>query len=70
MGGAYFVTGIIVKSKWFRNLSFAWWIGGVVLFYVVNVWSLLIMAFLMLAFQVIPGIIIYNRYKKEIGLLK
>ena len=70
MGGAYFVTGIAIESKWFRNLSFAWWIGGVVLLYVVTIEALLIMAFLMLAFQVIPGLIVYNKFKKEIALSK
>jgi len=70
MGGAYFATGVAVESKWFRNLSFAWWIGGIVLLFVVSITGLLIMAFLMLAFQVIPGLIIYNKFKKEFVLSK
>ena len=70
MGSAYFITGVAIESKWFRNLSFAWWIGGIVLLYVVTIEALLIMAFLMLAFQVIPGLIVYNKFKKEFVLSK
>ena len=65
MGSAYFVTGKIVESKWLSNLSFGWWIGGIVLFYVTTIESFLIMSFLMLFFQTIPGIIIYRKYKQD-----
>jgi hypothetical protein len=66
MGSAYLVSGKIVESKWLGNLSYAWWIGGIVLFYVTTVESFLIMALLMLFFQTIPGIIIYKKYKQTI----
>jgi hypothetical protein len=64
-GSAFFVSGIIVEEKWIRNLSFGWWIGGIILFFVTTVESFLIMALLMLFFQTIPGIIMYRKYKKE-----
>jgi hypothetical protein len=66
MGSAYFVSGLIVEAKWIRNLSYGWWIGGIILFYVTSIESFLIMAFLMLFFQTIPGILMYKKYKKEV----
>lgn len=66
LGSAYYISGKIVGSKWLSNLSFGWWIGGIILFYVTSVYSFLIMALLMLFFQTIPGILLYRKYKKEI----
>ena len=66
LGGTYYISGKIVGVKWLSNLSFGWWIGGIILFYVTNVYSFLIMALLMLFFQTVPGIIIYRKYKQEI----
>jgi hypothetical protein len=68
MGSAYFITGKIIESKWLGNLSYAWWIGGIVLLFVTTVESFLIMALLMLFFQTIPGIIIYRKYKQNMIL--
>ncbi|MGD1045690.1 MAG: hypothetical protein ABR936_10245 [Bacteroidota bacterium] len=68
MGSAYFISGKVVGVKWISYLSFGWWIGGLILFYVTSVYSFLIMALLMLFFQTIPGILIYRKYKKEVEL--
>jgi hypothetical protein len=66
MGGAYFVTGVIVKSKWTAYLSIGWWIGGIILFTVHNINQFLIMSAMMLFFQTVPGIIFYRKYKLEV----
>lgn len=68
IGSAYFISGKVIKIKWLSNLSFGWWIGGVVLFYITSIVSFLIMALLMLFLQTIPGIIIYRKYKQEVKL--
>ena len=65
VGGAYFLTGKIVDSKWTSNLAFGWWTGGIILLFIQSVAQLLVMALLMLLFQTIPGIIIYRKYKTE-----
>jgi len=69
VGGAYFVSGTIVGSKWFRNISYGWWIGGIVMMFVVSYQQFLMMALLMLFFHTIPGIILYKRYKRETAAL-
>lgn len=65
VGGAYYVTGKLIGSKWMTNLSFGWWIGGIGLFFIKSVDQFLVMALLMLCLQTIPGIIIYRIYKLE-----
>lgn len=68
MGSAYFMSGKIVGVKWISNLSFGWWLGGILLFYVTNVYSFLIMSLLMLFFQTLPGMLIYKKYKQEMAV--
>jgi len=60
---AFFVTGVIYDYKWLRNISFGWWLGAVFLFFFPSQYTNLIMAFMMIGFQIIPGIILLNKVK-------
>ncbi len=64
-GMAYYVSGLIIDSKWFKNISYGWWIGGVAMMFVTSYYQFLMMAFIMLFLQTIPGIILYRKYKKQ-----
>ena len=64
LGAAYFISGIIYDSKWVKLLSVGWWLGGIGMFFVVNINQILIMALMMLFLQVIPGFIFYFGSKK------
>ncbi len=55
---AYFVTGVVYDYKWQRNLSIGWWAGAIVMFFYPGAYSTLIMALMMIAFQIAPGIIL------------
>ncbi len=61
---AYFLTGIVYDYKWVRNISIGWWSGAIVMFFFPGRFTTLIMAFMMIAFQIIPGIILLNKVKK------
>jgi len=65
LGIAYFVTGIVYGLPWVRNLAIGWWIGAIVTFFWSGMNSLLAFAAMMIAFQIIPGIILYSKFKKE-----
>lgn len=65
LGLAYYVTGFLVASTWVKYLSFGWWTGAVIMFVFPGLYSLLLMAFMMLALQTIPGMIIYSGYVKK-----
>jgi hypothetical protein len=60
---AYYVTGVIYDYKWQRNLSFGWWLGAIFLFFFPSQYTNLIMAFMMIGLQIIPGIILLNKVK-------
>jgi hypothetical protein len=64
IGIAYFLDGTIRLVPWVRNLAYAWWASAVLMFFWPSVHTLLIYAFMIIAFQFIPGIILYQRSKK------
>ena len=70
LGVGFMLSGFIYDLRWVRNLSIGWWIGATVMFVYPGLHSILVMAFMMLAFQVVPGLIIYNKFKKEIAIKK
>ena len=63
LGSSYYVTGVVYSDKIFKNISFGWWIGGTALFWVKNEYSFLVFAGMMIVLQIIPGLILYKRYK-------
>ena len=65
LGTGYYITGKVIEAKWISNIALGWWIGAIVLFFYPGIHSILIMAFMMLIFQTIPGIVIFRKYKKE-----
>jgi len=65
LGIAYFVTGVIYGLPWVRNIAAGWWIGAIVTFIWSGMYSLLVFAGMMIVLQIIPGIILYSKFKKE-----
>ena len=65
LGIAYFVTGVINGQGWVRNLAAGWWIGAIVTFIWTGINSLLVFAGMMVVLQIIPGIVLYSKFKKE-----
>jgi hypothetical protein len=65
LGTGYLVSGLLSGKSWVSYLSIAWWGGAIVMFFMQNLESLLVMIGMMILFQVIPGIILYREFKKE-----
>jgi hypothetical protein len=65
LGIAYFVSGIVYGQGWIRNLAAGWWAGAVVMFFWPGLQMFLIFAAMMALLQIIPGIILYLKFKKE-----
>lgn len=66
LAAAFFVSGVIYNDKVFRYLSFGWWAGALVMFFWRTPHTLLMFAMMMLFMQVLPGIIMFRKWKKEI----
>jgi hypothetical protein len=65
LGAAYYISSALYEWKGFRYIALFWWIGGFAMFYVRDISQLLIMAGLMIFGQVVPGIILYRKYKAQ-----
>ncbi len=68
-GIAYYLTGIINDLPFLTKLSFAWWISTIVLILWEQFFNLyyiaLFFAGLILFLQIIPGIVIYKKWKSH-----
>ncbi|MBL8018012.1 MAG: hypothetical protein JNK43_12125, partial [Ignavibacteria bacterium] len=67
LAAAFFVSGVIHNQKMFRYLGFGWWAGAIVMFFWYSPHTLLMFALMMLFMQVLPGIMMYSKWKKEIN---
>lgn len=64
---SYYVSGIVYDLNWFKNLAFGWWIGAIVMFLWDSPHTLGLYCLLMIALQIIPGILLRRRWKESIG---
>ncbi len=67
LGVGYFVSSVLYPHKWFIYLAIGWWLGGIVTFFLQGDESILILALMIFALQMVPGLVLYSRYKKEIS---
>lgn len=65
LGMTYFISGVIQQTNWLRYLTVGWWGGAVYMFLLPGRQTMLVFASMMLLFQVLPGIILYKKWKKE-----
>ncbi|MCH9029350.1 MAG: hypothetical protein IH819_06985 [Bacteroidetes bacterium] len=65
LGTAFLVSGLLYGKSWVSYLSVGWWGGAIMMFFMQNLETLLIMISMLILFQVIPGIILYREFKKE-----
>ncbi len=66
LGVAYFVSGAVYGRKWVSLLSIGWWLGAITMFIWPYLYTLLLMATMMVILQTIPGFILYKASKREL----
>lgn len=64
LGVAYFISGLLYGKRWVSYLSLGWWTGAVVMMLWPTVHVLVIYALMLVAFQIVPGIILYRNSKR------
>lgn len=65
LGIAYFVSGFLYDSKWISLLAYGWWAGAIVMFFYPGMQVFLIMSTMLILFQIVPGIVLYSKFRKE-----
>ena len=68
LGGAYYLVAIISDLKWMKFFGVFWWLGGILLFFIKTYDLFLVMALLMLFGQIIPGLVLYYKFKRQQGI--
>ena len=70
LGIGYLVSGVLYGKVWVSLLAAGWWAGAILMFYLQNLETLLIMLSMMIILQTIPGFVLYNQSKKELAAVK
>lgn len=65
LGIGYLLTGLLYGKKWLSLLSIGWWGGAIIMLFMQNVESLLIMISMMIFLQIVPGFILFKEFKNE-----
>jgi len=68
MGSGQFVSGIASNTSWIRNAAIGWWIGAIVMFFLPGEYTIALLGAMLIVFQLVPGVIIYRKWKKELIL--
>ncbi|HBE72878.1 MAG TPA: hypothetical protein DDW31_02065 [candidate division Zixibacteria bacterium] len=77
LGIGYLVSGVLLDFVYFKVSAVFWWLGSAVMFYLESPWGrpissnfhadILLFAVMMILFQVVPGAILYRRWRREMG---
>lgn len=65
IGIPYYLSGVIYNLSWFKMLSLAWWVAGIVFFIWQSFHALAVLGVLMIFCQTLPGIYLYRKYNRE-----
>ncbi len=66
LGISYYTSGEIQQIRLLKNIAFGWWAGAILLFFLPGIHTLLIFAIMMICFQIVPGIMLNKKFKKDI----
>ena len=70
LGVSYLLSGYIYGKKWVSYLTAFWWAGAIAMFFFPGLYTVLLMAGMMVVLQIIPGIILYKDSKIEFAEIK
>ncbi len=65
MGGSYAISSLIYRLKWVAFVGVAWWLGSLLMFAVKGIATLPIFGFMMIFFQILPGLVFYRMWKRN-----
>lgn len=71
VGAGYFISSFIFNYKWIMYNAFAWWAGAfIIMAFKIPYIGLITLSALLIFFQVVPGMVLYNKWKKELAPAK
>lgn len=68
LGVGYFTSGVMYSDKMLKIMAFCWWGASAAMFNIKGVEVLLANGIFLLVFQVIPGLILFSKWRKELSV--
>jgi hypothetical protein len=68
MGGGQYVSGIASNNSLLRNAAYGWWVGAILMFVLPGEYTIALLGAMLIAFQLVPGVVIYRKWKQEMVL--
>ena len=66
MAVGFLITGVLYGKTWVSLVSLGWWAGAIVMFFWTGLYTFLLMSTMIILFLVIPGVLMFKQYKKEL----
>ena len=67
-GSACFTTGLVTATAWLRIAAILWWAGAILMFLIPTEYSVAILGGMFILLQMVPGILLYSRWKAGTSL--
>jgi len=68
LGSAHFISGVVTNQAIIRYSGFAWWSGGIAIFIWPGEYAVFLLGVMIIVFQMIPGILLYRKWKREMKM--
>ena len=66
LGGANYLSSRIQRSGLLLAVAIGWWVGAGVMFLMTGIDILLVYGILLILFSLVPGVVLYIKWKKEL----
>ena len=77
LGIGFLVSGVLLDFVYFKVSAVCWWLGSAAMFCLNSPWAkamnlyalsdIMLFGIMMILFQVVPGVILYRRWRKEVS---
>jgi hypothetical protein len=64
-GCGQYMSGIISNRHWISWMAYGWWVAAIFMFFWPGEYAVLVLGLLLILFQLIPGLMLYQNWKKE-----
>jgi hypothetical protein len=64
-GCGQYMSGVVSNRSWITWLAYGWWAAAVIIFFWPGEYAVLVLGLLLILFQLVPGLLLYQNWKKE-----
>ena len=64
-GCGQYMSGVVSNRNWISWMAYGWWSASIIMFFWPGEYAVLILGLLLILFQLIPGLVLYQNWKKE-----